>query len=439
MKIAFYCPNKNIEHINFNQPHLGNPGCGATEYLQVAIPYMLDFYYGNSFRTIIIADSIKNLPNSIECLHVSNGLNEAIIKASKEKVDIFVFKSSEKGEEKVFNLLKKYKLNSIVIGQLNPYPECIKLLSECDYIKAFVCVGLNQYDQLIDTKLSSKLFQINNPISDNLINSPECSRNFKYRKDLVYMGALYPQKNFYYLAKNWKKINKFIPKAKLHVIGSADTYGKNSKLGKYGLADPEYEELFMNEINKDKTSAKNVIFHGNLKQSKYEFFSNCRVGIVNPLGNTETCCVSAVEMQAFGLPVCTGNYQALKTTVLNNRSGLLSNNQYQFRRNIFDVYTKEKLFSKLSSGAILNAKLNFSFSQIIHRWYYLFYKIYSNQEIYISNQPSIISRKFSFIYFLRLLNKYLLKGLLRMRSGSIIVLSYYLKDLKIFLFKKFRK
>ena len=253
------------------------------------------------------------------------------------------------------------------------------------------------------------------------------------------MGALYPQKNFYYLAKNWKKINKFIPKAKLHVIGSADTYGKNSKLGKYGLADPEYEELFMNEINKDKTSAKNVIFHGNLKQSKYEFFSNCRVGIVNPLGNTETCCVSAVEMQAFGLPVCTGNYQALKTTVLNNRSGLLSNNQYQFRRNIFDVYTKEKLFSKLSSGAILNAKLNFSFSQIIHRWYYLFYKIYSNQEIYISNQPSIISRKFSFIYFLRLLNKYLLKGLLRMRSGSIIVLSYYLKDLKIFLFKKFRK
>ena len=196
MKIAFYCPNKNIEHINFNQPYLGNPGCGATEYLQVAIPYMLDFYYGNLFKTIIIADSIKNLPNSIECFQVSNGLPEAITKASVEKVDIFVFKSSEKGEEKVFNLLKNQKLNSIVIGQLNPYPECIKLLSECDYIKAFVCVGLNQYDQLMDTKLASKLFQINNPITDNLIRPFEYSRNFKNRKDIVYMGALYPQKNF---------------------------------------------------------------------------------------------------------------------------------------------------------------------------------------------------------------------------------------------------
>ena len=103
MKIAFYCPNKNIEYINFNEPYLGNPGCGATEYLQVAIPYMLDFYYANLFKTIIIADSKKNLPNSIECFQVNNGLPEAIIKASKEKVDIFVFKSSEKEEEHVFN------------------------------------------------------------------------------------------------------------------------------------------------------------------------------------------------------------------------------------------------------------------------------------------------------------------------------------------------
>ena len=40
MKIAFYCPNYNLEHIDFSKPQLGNPGCGATEYLQVAIPFM---------------------------------------------------------------------------------------------------------------------------------------------------------------------------------------------------------------------------------------------------------------------------------------------------------------------------------------------------------------------------------------------------------------
>jgi len=439
MKVAFYCPNKNLKNINFKNPHIGNLGCGATEYLQVAIPYMLKLYYGDLFETILIADYKNNLPSFIDSLEVKNGLSEAIIKANEENVDIFVFKPSEKEGEKVFNLLDLYKLNSIAIGQLNPFPKCINLLSECDFIKAFVCVGLNQYDQLIDTKLSKKLFQINNPITDNLVSSLKDSKTFEKRKDIVYMGALYPQKNFHYLAKNWKKISKFIPSAKLHVIGSADTYGGNRKLGIYGLAEPTYESLFMKALQKDKVSANKVVFHGNLNKEKYDFFANCRVGIVNPLGNTETCCVSAVEMQAFGLPVCTGNYQALRTTILNNKSGLLSNNQLKFRKNILKVYTQKDLFEKLSYGSILNAKLNFSFSQIINKWYFLFYKIYADQKIDIPHKPSFRSRKLSFIYFIRLVNKFLFKGIFGIKSGSVIVASHYLKDFKKWLFKKFFK
>ena len=101
----------------------------------------------------------------------------------------------------------KYQLKSIAIGQLNPYPKCINFLYECDFIKAFVCVGLNQYDHLIDTNLSKKLFQINNPITDNFISSIKTNKDFYSRKDIVYMGALFPQKNFLYLAKNWHRIN----------------------------------------------------------------------------------------------------------------------------------------------------------------------------------------------------------------------------------------
>ena len=86
--------------------------------------------------------------------------------------------------------------------------------------------------------------------------------------------------------------------------------------------------------------------------------------IVNPLGTTETCCVSAVEMQALGLPICTSNYEALRTTILHNKSGLLSTNEANFRKNIVQLYNDEKLFKKLSYGAIMNAKLNFFFSLI---------------------------------------------------------------------------
>ena len=55
------------------------------------------------------------------------------------------------------------------------------------------------------------------------------------------------------------------------------------------------------------------------------------------MGTTETCCVSAVEMQALGTPVCTGNYQALKTTVLDKKSGLLSYSKRSFIRNIVNI------------------------------------------------------------------------------------------------------
>ena len=82
-----------------------------------------------------------------------------------------------------------------------------------------------------------------------------------------------------------------------------------------------------------------------------------------------------------------------KTTVLNHRSGLLSTSEFQFRENIIRLYTDKDLFRKLSYGAIMNAKLNFSFSLIIHRWYSLFFKIYNNQLVTKSNIPSFVSEK----------------------------------------------
>ena len=439
MKIAFYCPNYNLHHIDFSRPQLGNPGCGATEYLQVAIPFMLDKYYGSLFKTIIIADNNKNLPINLETYEVQKGIGKAIKKAKEEKVDIFVFKPSIKEDPEVFKFIEKYKLNSVAIGQLTPSPKTMQDIHNCEYIKAFVCVGVNQYDQLVDTLLSKKLFQINNPITDNLISSFENLNDFKKRKDIVYMGALFPQKNFYYLAKNWHKINLRLKSAKLHVIGSAQTYGGNFKLGKYGFANESYENLFMKEINKHKETANNVIFHGNLIDEKYQFFSNCRVGIVNPLGTTETCCVSAIEMQAFGLPICTGNYEALKTTVLNNRSGLLSRSEFRFRENIIKLYNDEDLFRKLSYGSIMNAKLNFSFSQIIHRWYSLFFKIYNNQLVTIPNEPSFVSRKITLSYLVRLFNKYILKKIFLFKNSSLISMISNLKSLKKDILKYFRK
>tara|TARA_B100000886_G_scaffold313086_1_gene249487 strand:+ start:16601 stop:17926 length:1326 start_codon:yes stop_codon:yes gene_type:complete len=437
MKVFFYCPNKNLPKVLFNEPDKGNPGCGATEYLQVAIPFFLKKYFSQYIEVTIVADDISTMPSNLNVLEISNGLNGAIKVANDNNSDIFIFKPSQNQEKSIFDLIDKFKLKTIAIGQLTPNPRCLRYIGNCKFIKAFVCVGLNQYDQLVDSCIRNKIININNAISDNLF---EKNMNMPYlqRKDIVFMGALFPQKNFLYLAECWRFISKKLPNAYLHVLGSAKTYGIDVKVGKKNLADHKYEELIFKALNKDPLSAKKVIFHGNVGDKKYQIISQSKVGIVNPLGTTETCCVSAVEMQSLGTPVCTGNYQALKTTVLNKKSGLLSYTRRSFINNIVNLYSDEKLFNKLSKGSIINAKLNFSFSHLIWKWYYLLYITDKGFEVNINQQPSFIQRKFKIISILRYINLFLLKNLLSLESYSVSEFIFFMKRL-FYNFKKFLK
>ncbi len=365
MRVTFYCANKHLPEIDFSEPIRGNPGCGAAEYLHVSIPFILGRRLGNLVEPIILADNISTLPEGIENHKVDGGIKEAAFLAKKLNSDIFVFRSRINEEESILEVIDQLKLNSIGRAALTPsYAHQIKM-SRSKYFKVLVCVGENQYYQLIDSPIRKKIHHINNGISDYLIDHFSAHNTFDSRQDIVFMGSLVPQKNFHYLAKVWKLISYQIPTAKLHVIGSANTYGINSNLGERGLAEKNYEDKFFSLLDSDPISAKKVLFHGNLGLNKYEILAKSRVGIVNPLGTTETCCVSAVEMQALGIPVCTGNYESLKTTILDKISGLLSNSEKEFVKNVIQIYRNKILFNDLSIGARANAKFNFSFNKII--------------------------------------------------------------------------
>ena len=301
-------------------------------------------------------------------------------------------------------------------------------MSNTTYFKSLICVGENQFYQLIDSPIKNKIFHINNGIPDNLIENNQLFNKFESRKDIVFMGSLVPQKNFDYLAKLWKLISFKIPDAKLHVIGSSNTYGINNNLGKRGLAEKKYEAKFLQLLNLDPQSAKKVYFHGNLGLSKYELLSKARVGIVNPLGTTETCCVSAVEMQALGLPVCTGNYESLKTTVLDKISGLLSISEKQFVENIIKIYTSKELFEKLSNGARANAKFNFSINKVSIQWYELFYRVKLNIEVGKSFRADKENTTFNILFFIRKINAIIFQDKLRIKSISTNHLIYLIKQ-----------
>tara|TARA_B100000886_G_scaffold313086_1_gene249488 strand:+ start:17934 stop:19265 length:1332 start_codon:yes stop_codon:yes gene_type:complete len=443
MRVAFYCANKNLPQVDFSEPLKGNPGCGAAEYLHVLIPFMLNKSLGNIINTIILADNISNLPQGIKNYKINNGIKEAAFIAKDLNYDIFVYRSRINEEDSILEIIDELKLNSIGRAALSPSFAHQIRMSKSKYFKALICVGENQYLQLIDSPINKKIYHINNGISDYLIDQEILLNNFESRKDIVFMGSLVPQKNFHYLAKVWKLISYEIPQANLHVIGSSNTYGINSNLGKKGLAEKNYEDKFISLLNRDPISAKKVLFHGNLGVCKYAILANSRVGIVNPLGHTETCCVSAIEMQALGLPVCSGNFESLKTTVLDKTSGLLSNSEKEFVQNILKIYKNKILFKHLSIGARANAKLNFSLNKIVIQWYEIFYKIKLNIEI--RNNFSVARKytTFNFLYFLRKINVAIFQDFLRINSLSINYLLFRLKEFlrpiyrifKIFIFK----
>ena len=237
MRVAFYCANQHLPKVDFSQPIKGNPGCGAAEYLHVCIPFMLSRSMGDLIEPIILADNISKLPQGIRNYKVNKGVKEAALIAKKLNSDIFVFRSRINEEDSILRIIDELELNSIGRAALTPSYEHQLKMSSSKYFKALICVGENQYLQLIDSPIKKKISHINNGISDYLIDQASLLNNFEYRKDIVFMGSLVPQKNFHYLAKVWKLISYEIPEAKLHVIGSSNTYGINSNLGKKGLAE----------------------------------------------------------------------------------------------------------------------------------------------------------------------------------------------------------
>ena len=101
MKIAFYCANKHLPEIDFSEPYSGNPGCGAAEYLHIAIPFMLDNFYSKLMKTVIIADEVDKLPPNIESYKVNHGVVEAASLAKSIECDVFVFRPRMQEEDNI--------------------------------------------------------------------------------------------------------------------------------------------------------------------------------------------------------------------------------------------------------------------------------------------------------------------------------------------------
>lgn len=373
MKIGFFLDSKGIEDVNFSNIEDGNPGVGGTQFMILSISYYIK-KIDRDIDILLLTTSDLNLPNNLE-YKVCNNIVEATKTASNENCDIFVFRAEENCD--LYNLIDDLKLKSVAWAHNFPTLEMIDQIKKCEYVKRYLCVGKEQYLMLEDSCLYDKMSFIYNALDFKVYN--EYIKNINNKENIVcYMGSLVPVKGFHVLAKQWKKIKKAIPDAKLYIVGSGQLYDRNLKMGANNIAEQSYENEFLQYLYDESGEIdKDVYFFGSLGgKEKLDIISKAKVGVVNPTARTETFGISAIEFEALGIPVVTKAKNGLIDTVKNKRTGILINNKSNLSRSIIKILKdKNNMNYRISKEAIYFVNKSFDIYNISSEWIRMFQEI----------------------------------------------------------------
>lgn len=439
IKVSFYLKNSNYFDIDLSKPNLGNPGIGGREYFNLSLSYMLNLSLSNIFDIVVLAQTKKNLPSSLNVIEVVD-VFDAIKVSNKEICDIFVsdVSLSENYIKKLITNINKFKIKTVLRMGLLPSSKILNYLASCKFINAIVCNEREMAENLIGHQIQNKSKVIVNAIHYESYNNIETKKFNDYQDTIkiAFLGAITPVKNFHLLAEIWPKIVKKYKNAELWVFGSAKTYDSKAKLGKYNITYPNYEKKFINYLtNKKGIILDSVKFFGSVGIEKYSSFHHVDIGVVNPSGNSETFCLSAVELQAAGIPVIAGARGGLMDTVLEGQTGFLVNSSKELLSRINYLIENRLIRKKMGIAAHHYVKNKYNFSLIMFEWEELLKKINDNMEI-----GDIIPKSYGQIYlnFFRYIYSRQIKLFLTIIPSYLSVLDFLMK-INSFRRKIFRK
>lgn len=360
-RIAFYLENKSFSEVDCSNILQGNPGIGGTQYMIIVVSYLL-FLRNNGLGVKTYSNSQGIFPTDYDYSVVSN-FNEAVDKAYEEGCDCLIFRHDA-------DLITSGALDRIYVDiKLIVWDHVFVCYWELDYyalnskIYRIVNVGREQNDLYRDHKAFEKSLYIYNCLNLDGVRELVRLNPFEKRANIVtYVGSLVPYKGFHLLAQAWPFILKEVPDAELYVIGSGRLYDKNSKLGKFGLAEDSYEQQFMQYLCVDEQILPSVHFMGDMGIEKNDILLKTKVGVPNPSGITETFCISAVEMQAMGAMVTTINFPGFIDTVNN---GCLYKHRNDLSKSVIDLL---KNGNSCYDRAIKYIERNFSFESVVSKW-----------------------------------------------------------------------
>lgn len=400
-KISFFLDDRDLK-VDLSKPQKGNPGIGGTEYLMVSTPFYLKKYKAKNFNLIIYhLNKNTQLPPGIKSVNVKNKI-EALVHAKKNNVDLFIYRPLRDPEKELIDKINNLQINSVAWLHVTPKPNHIRSLSKSKYIKAAICVEHEQHDQLYDSPLLDKLTFIRNGFDVKAFSRNVKEKNKK--KLVIFIGALFPQKNFHYLAKHWPAILKNCPNAKLKVIGSSKVYSNHRKLGKYKLADKNYENKFIKYLlDENGKLFPSVNFLGKMGLEKKKIMSYAKVGVGNPIGTNENCPGVLIEFQSLGIPVVSlENYGSIDT-IVHEKTGYLAKNDDQFVNYISGLLNNENKIISKNCKKFIESK--YEYSKVSTEWLKLITALKKNHSFHKSMKSNYYKHFKWFIFFNSIIQK----------------------------------
>jgi len=374
IKVGIELIDNKIDDVDLSTPENGNPGIGGSEYLFVLLARYLQqaatdieitcYHYGKAI-----------LPEGIHKVIVQEEL-EVIKRASADGMDILIHQV-RKGES-WYEELNKANVSAIAWAHVYPENDEMGFITRCDSVKRIVFVGKEEYDAYIDHDIIERSVFIYNMINTQREIPP---RNVK-APVVTYVGSLVPAKGFHVLAEIWPWILKKMPDAQLNIIGTGKVYDRRAILGKYGIAQEDYEQCFMKYlVTEEGKIHSSVHFLGLLGEEKEKIFACTSVGVVNPTAITETFCISAIEMELCGVPVVSKRKWGLYDTIIHRKTGMLFKTKKQFKDYLLYLLENKGINEAYGENASVFVRENFEAERIIKEWIQLLYDVYKNKAV----------------------------------------------------------
>jgi glycosyltransferase involved in cell wall biosynthesis len=366
-RIAFYIGLKNSKKtLECADLDLGNPGVGGTQYLFLLTVKYLNRLYGKGYA-VLLTDGNCGLNDSEIDINYVGDERGAVQYCENNSIPVLTFNANiaDRVGNEVFDTSVRLFLwahNTLTGKRQN-------IAAKTTSIDRVICVSESQYKNMKDTPCYHKCTFINNIIPKYFYDNSTLT-NYSEEK-AVYVGSVMPQKGVHNLLEIWKYVEQRAPKAQLYIFGGANVWNSNTRLGSRGTADEYYDRVIYRRMKRLK-HPENIHFMGARGWKEINgMISTARVGVVNPSHymRDETFCMSAIEMEAHGIPVVSRQRNdGLNTTIIHKKTGFLEGKNADIANRIVSLIKDNNLCSKMGMTAREEAK-NFIVENEVTKWH----------------------------------------------------------------------